>query len=248
MELITKVLFLRDKSIAFSVRCQKSGRFSLQLSQSGTILGLKDIICRKYVASGTVIVTKKLAGKLRKKLKRVGALKMRAGFRPLGAKLYTHVNVTLRMTPGGVKARTASNGQWASGYINCGRPGLHAGPGVGTVTPSVTANGYRGNAIWGVFYNDTPQDNWVWWRSYLKRYGHEWLAGPQHGPVYVPPDGAYGVSGPEHLLNAPEGQDAYWGGVVEVQWHHGLNDWNWLGANTPDFGYLATYGTWCHVP
>ena len=107
--------------------------------------------------------------------------------------------------------------------------------------------------IFGFFFNDTNQDDWVAYQPWLYEHGHGWAAygwQPQEPPYwYYVPSGT-GINVINQGLQVFSGFNAYLAGAVQVFWYNGARDWNFVNTSHPGNGIDSTVydSIWCYVP
>jgi hypothetical protein len=82
----------------------------------------------------------------------------------------------------------------------------------------------------------------------MYEYGRGWVAGGGDWRpwIYVGPYQTIQVTGTEFLFNAT-GSNRYLAAAVYVYWWQGTKDWNWMYADSPNFGYPVVGSYWCHI-
>jgi hypothetical protein len=193
--------------------------------------------------------------KLRRKLSHRPSIRLLAKFR-LGSKLRRE-RVKLKELlppnppsppPGGRSPKRHANiaksgGTWNRGDLTCYRYILRVHH------PPVSATGHLVDTG---FYNNTNYWNYVNFTADLYTKGHGWLGAfdpvPWSGWIAVQPWGTTS-SIPTYLGNPPQGRDLYMAGISQIRWwNQGYNQWNWVLARAPYFGYEVRNRYWCHIP
>ena len=241
-----RIVYL-DLSGAVNVplKCKRSG--SMRLSRSdGLVLGSTRFDCDRsvYRTVATVAPGASAERALRRRLGTRSAVKLRARFKVGSKRSSARLKLREAVARSERGSPQRSGDVWINGYLSCGRPNLLSQPHLQMFHAGVSA---QGNLATG-FYNDTPGDNWIWYRPYLYFYDHGWWAGEWRGPVYVPPyNTIVGVGAGDVLGDPAQGQNSYVAGVSYVWWYNGIRDWNWVVADSPLFGYPVTASYYCHI-
>jgi hypothetical protein len=245
MQVSTETVYLEGNEIAVPVACQKSGRVVLAKRRSLERLGAGSADCVDYTAVARIRLSPAEVRGLERRLadgRAVGLLaKLIAGSKTVKARLDLLAEQ---------EAETRTGATFATGWLSCGRGNNLSNPGLRLYVPGTTPSGKRTDSF-GQFYNDGPSNNWAWYQPYLYEYGHGWVwTGEWRGPIYVPPYTTIGVAtgGGDHLLNANQGYNAYLAGAVYIWWYDGYKDWNWVFADSPNFGYSVAADYYCHIP
>ena len=199
--------------------------------------------CVAYRAVAEIGLKRKAARKLSRRLERRAPIGLKAKFVLASTTLSSRLSLEKPETqpqprPPARAAQRRTGETFVTGWLSCGRGTNLISPGLRLFVPGTSASGNRTDSF-GQFYNDTNDDNWVWYQPYIYEYGHGWVwSDDWRGPIYVPPYSTQGIAtAGDHLLNANAGYDAYLAGAVYVWWYNGYRDWNYVVADSPSFGY-----------